>query len=871
MKKIILLFFLPLIYLQLNAQEVCNNGIDDDNDGLIDLLDTIDCKCNGLHGSNTQLQSFIPNPSFEQQHCCPNTYSQMNCATNWVQASHATSDYMSHCPGGYVGGAVISAGLNTFPDGDAIVGCIFQPNWLEYVGACLNQPLLLGTSYTIQMNIASTPVDGQGGICNGGNIFYGPIDITIFGSTSCANLPFSGTACPSAPAWRIMGHATYTPQSVWSILTITFTPSFNANAIILGAPCALPASYNTNLGCSPYFYFDNLILNTSAAFANMKLKQSGLTCLNDVVLKSHVDTMGGNWQWYRNGIALAGKTDSILDVSSNSLGTGYYTAKYSIGNECQAIGDSVVSHAPRIQISSHSDVNCAGGNDGSAIANITAGYGAVAYEWNTSPPQHTLNAGSLRAGIYILTAKDTAGCEAADTVKIFALNSSPVVNHSLSLCNGSVYTINGHNYSAEGSYSDTLTSSAGCDSIVNTILTFHNSYRVINPVWLCSGQSFNLNGHTYSLPGTYNDTLHSSTGCDSTISTIIHSALSYQVSNPVTICNGETYSVNSHLYSQPGTYVDVLLSFYGCDSVVTTELSILPVYQVDNSQSICEGESYRFLNHTYTGAGIYRDTIQSQNGCDSVVTTLLTIKPKPLLTFTNLNDVCIDAEPFELRAGSPPGGIYYGEGTYNNRFYPASAQAGSHILTYSYTDGLTGCSNTIDQSVRVNALPEIQFTINPKVMFLENSKITYLDFTSNAAATRWDFGDGGTSADRYGSYVYKDTGFYSVNIKVVDNNGCSNKSNDKIYIGLEFVFNIPNAFTPNADGINDGFKGLGIGIGKFRMIIFDRWGKEIFETDDLFTAWDGKGAMQDTYVYKVNIEDITGREFEYVGAVTLIK
>jgi gliding motility-associated-like protein len=871
MKKVILIFFLSFFYLHLQAQEVCDNGIDDDGDGLIDLLDTTDCSCHGLHGGNTQLQSFIPNPSFEQQHCCPFTYSQMNCATNWMQASFATSDYMSHCPGGYVGGAVASAGLNTFPDGDAIVGCIFQPNWLEYVGSCLNQPLVAGTSYTIRLNIASTPVDGQGGQCNGGTIFYGPVDITIFGSTSCANLPFSGTACPAAPAWRIMGHATYTPQPHWSVLTITFTPNFTANAIILGAPCALPASYNTGLGCSPYFYFDNLILNTSAAFANMHLNKSGLTCLNNIELNSHVDTAGGSWQWYRNGIAITGQTDSILNVSANNLGAGYYTARYSVGQECQLIGDSVISDGPRVQISSHQNANCQGGNDGSASTTISGGYGSITYQWNTLPPQFSTNVSHLNAGTYIVTAKDSEGCISKDTVVITELHPSPVVQNVQALCSGSVYAINGHSYSVNGVYHDTLQTVNGCDSVIVSQLTFHNSYTTSNPQWLCQGSSYAINNHVYSVSGIYHDTLQSLTGCDSIIETNIFTASSNQAIHQVNICNGESYSVNSHIYNQPGIYSDTLFTSHGCDSIVTTNLSISPAYVFDNLQSVCNGESYHLLNHSYSNAGTYLDTIQATNGCDSVIRTELTVKQRPLVTFIKPDDVCVDAAPFELSGGNPPGGIYYGTGVSNNKFIPANASTGIHLITYSYTDGLSGCSNTVDREITVNALPEIQFMLNPKVAFLANSKITFLDYTPNATMWKWDFGDGGISEERYGFHMYKDTGYYRVTIDVVDHHGCMSSTSDKIYIGLEFVYNVPNAFTPNGDGVNDGFRGIGIGVGKYHIEIYNRWGKEVFSSDDIFEAWDGKDAIEDTYVYKVNLEDITGRAYEYVGAVTLLK
>ena len=187
MRKIYLLFIVLLSFSGLHAQvEICNNGIDDDGDGLIDLNDVTDCVC-----GNSSVTSLIPNPSFESMNCCPSSYSQVNCATSWVQASSATSDYMNTC--GFVMGAATAAGLVPFPNGNGVLGCIFSPGWQEYVGACLTSPMLAGTPYTVQMNIASTPIDGQGAVCNNGVIEFGPIDIVIYGTTNCANLPFTGT------------------------------------------------------------------------------------------------------------------------------------------------------------------------------------------------------------------------------------------------------------------------------------------------------------------------------------------------------------------------------------------------------------------------------------------------------------------------------------------------------------------------------------------------------------------------------------------------------------------------------------------------------------------------------------------------------
>ena len=90
---------------------------------------------------------------------------------------------------------------------------------------------------------------------------------------------------------------------------------------------------------------------------------------------------------------------------------------------------------------------------------------------------------------------------------------------------------------------------------------------------------------------------------------------------------------------------------------------------------------------------------------------------------------------------------------------------------------------------------------------------------------------------------------------------------------------IPNAFTPDENGVNDVFqpKGFGINEDKYKMEIYDRWGEIIFSSNNFKKGWDGKikgstlVAKDDVYIYKIFITDLQGNKKNYVGHVTLIK
>ncbi|HEX2617996.1 MAG TPA: hypothetical protein VHL57_10670, partial [Flavobacteriales bacterium] len=138
----------------LQAQEVCDNGLDDDADGLVDLNDTTDCAC--FQVTTGPVTSLIPNSSFEEQDCIPTTVSELTCASGWEQATDATSDYW--CTNGfmYMG---MPAPLN---GGIGYAGAIAMwnaPNagfeYLEYLGACLTAPMLSGGAYSMTVDMAA--------------------------------------------------------------------------------------------------------------------------------------------------------------------------------------------------------------------------------------------------------------------------------------------------------------------------------------------------------------------------------------------------------------------------------------------------------------------------------------------------------------------------------------------------------------------------------------------------------------------------------------------------------------------------------------------------------------------------------------------
>lgn len=305
-----------------SVDEICDNGIDDDFDGLTDLNDTVDCNCQTLTAIPPSL---IPNHSFEQMNCCPNSFSQVNCATGWIQASGATSDYHNTC--GY--SSTAGNPPTPLPDGNGYMGVWdtdFGPPlgvWKEYVGSCLLSPMLAGQTYQLTFYVWAENLNP-------------PItqNMALFGTPNCGDLPWTGTDCPGGVAgWQLISsQAVVMPSNnaAWQQITLLFTPSVNINAVAIGPPC----SAATQL----YIYMDGLVLNETSLYT-ASLSQTGSLC-NNLQLFSP-QTIAGTYQWFKNGIALLGETNDTLNVSAAGYGAGNYTLKIETGTGCYVVSGVV--------------------------------------------------------------------------------------------------------------------------------------------------------------------------------------------------------------------------------------------------------------------------------------------------------------------------------------------------------------------------------------------------------------------------------------------------------------------------------------------------------------------------------------------------
>ena len=113
---------------------------------------------------------------------------------------------------------------------------------------------------------------------------------------------------------------------------------------------------------------------------------------------------------------------------------------------------------------------------------------------------------------------------------------------------------------------------------------------------------------------------------------------------------------------------------------------------------------------------------------------------------------------------------------------------------------------------------------------------------------------------------------------VESEHGCVDTVVKPLTVYPQLLIFIPNAFTPDGNGLNDIFMPIITGFDQntFDMAIFDRWGKELFKTEDLYQGWDGraggeKACPAGVYSYIIHITDLRGKEHKIIGHVSIIR
>lgn len=224
-------------------------------------------------------------------------------------------------------------------------------------------------------------------------------------------------------------------------------------------------------------------------------------------------------------------------------------------------------------------------------------------------------------GMYVDTYFSQGVCDSVVRVNLTVLPNPNDTTIMGLICNGDSFIVGTQTYTSSGIYNQYFPTSNTCDSVVTIDLTVINQEPVMISPTICFGETFTVGSNTYYQSGTYTDILQSSLGCDSTVITELTVLSVIDSSINATICDGQSFSAGTYTYTSGGTYIQNHISVNGCDSTVTINLTEGQGFEVSLFEMICDGDSFSVGSSTYTQPGIYVDSLVSVGGCDSVITT----------------------------------------------------------------------------------------------------------------------------------------------------------------------------------------------------------------------------------------------------------
>jgi gliding motility-associated-like protein len=194
-----------------------------------------------------------------------------------------------------------------------------------------------------------------------------------------------------------------------------------------------------------------------------------------------------------------------------------------------------------------------------------------------------------------------------------------------------------------------------------------------------------------------------------------------------------------------------------------------------------------------------------------------------------------------------------------------------------------GCEQVqfYEDMIQVFDVPQSNFVFTPDDEIIYELDVAFADSSSGATQYQWNFGDGIISSEMSPTHHFDHGGVYYVTLKVMNDYGCLSELTKTVNIDNSFNLYMPNAFTPDDDGINDVFKPVMSSteeIREFEFQIVNRWGEIIFQTDDPEKGWIGNARNGDYYTHNdLFTWSVTVRfnnlqtDKKYTGTVTVLR
>ena len=237
----------------------------------------------------------------------------------------------------------------------------------------------------------------------------------------------------------------------------------------------------------------------------------------------------------------------------------------------------------------------------------------------------------FRAGLQYLNLSNQLGCDSVIKAYVQVKPRPNAVNLNAQICANTTYLFGNQSLNQSGTYTRTIPSFNGCDSVINLQLLVNPIYSLETTSRLCHGETYQFNGTSLSQSGTYTATLVSQNGCDSlvTLNLLVGDSVMPTYLNQ-TICQGDTLNIQGQLFWQTGTYTAVLNNQLGCDSLLYLNLQVANPSFTVLYDTLSFGSYYELGNSVLNTAGVYSLLLNNISGCDSSVTLHLFVLNSPI-------------------------------------------------------------------------------------------------------------------------------------------------------------------------------------------------------------------------------------------------
>lgn len=620
-------------------------------------------------------------------------------------------------------------------------------------------------------------------------------------------------------------------------------------------------------------------------------------------------TGGSTYTWTASSGANPPGTGTVIVTPTVST---TYTVVSGAGS-CTSSAVSSVSVAPAITLTvTPLTATICGGSTGTVL---TAS-GAPNYTWTPSTGLSSVNAGTVTANpatsqVYTVTGGNGV-CTSTASVNVNVITVAATVTASSTYyCPG----VSPVNITAGGATNYTWSPASGLSSTSGANVTASPTITTLYTFTASTGSCTATNSVNINVPSTVSLSIVPSSTliCNGGTSTLTANGASTYTWLPTLTTN----SVLTVTLSNSTTYTVAGQTSTGCLAVpAIVTISVSPLMNpliVPASNTVCLTNTLS-VNSTATGTGLSytwqpTSVISGANNTQSIVvqpTTTATI----IFTLTTSNGVCTESITASVQPVTciPPTSSFV---TLTNdtictkgcvTFSATSTGSQPRSFLWSFPGGTPATSNLINPTICYNTKGDYTVSLittnpygtdtiikpdyinvadTPAVVIAMGDTLINIGQTapisvSGGLTYSWYPNNGSIACSTCSNTIVQPTVTTQYIATAYNSPYC--KKQDTILVRVDFIcgdFFVPNAFSPNDDGLNDFVKVHGFCISTFNMQIFNRWGEKVFETTSKEDGWDGKfrGKPMDTgvFIYKVDGITIDGKSFTMKGNITLIR